>query len=118
MLKIFFFIFLGIQFEIKEYNLLAFAIVLVFFIFILRIPMTNFLFKETSFTDKTYISMMAPKGLAAAVLASIPLTYNVPGSEQIIDIVSMVVVFSIILCAVLVMMFRFNFVKRLYQKVL
>ena len=118
LLKIFFFIFLGIQFEIKEYNLLAFAIVLVFFIFIFRIPMTKILFKETSFTDKSYISMMAPKGLAAAVLASIPLTYNVPGSEVIIDIVSMVVVFSIILCAVLVMMFRFNFVKRLYQKVL
>jgi len=80
--------------------------------------MTKVLFKETNFIDKSYISMMAPKGLAAAVLASIPLTYNVPGSEEIIDIVSMVVVFSIIICAVLVMLFRFNFVKRLYQKIL
>src|SRR5210317_2485243 len=118
LLKIFFFIFLGIQFEIKEYSLLVFAIALVFFIFIFRLPITKVLFKETNLIDKSYISMMAPKGLAAAVLASIPLTYNVPGSEEIIDIVSMVVVFSIIICAVLVMLFRFNFVKRLYQKIL
>ena len=118
LLKIFFFIFLGIQFEIKEYNLLIFAIVLVLLIFLLRIPMTKFLFKNTNLIDKSYISMMAPKGLAAAVLASIPFAYNVPGSEMIIDIVSMVVVFSIILCALLVMIFRFDFVRRFYEKVL
>ena len=118
LLKIFFFIFLGIQFEIKEYNLLIFAIVLVLLIFILRIPMTKFLFKNTNLIDKSYISMMAPKGLAAAVLASIPFAYNVPGSEMIIDIVSMVVVFSIILCTLLVMIFRFDFVRRFYEKVL
>ena len=41
LLKIFFFIFLGIQFEIKEYSLLAFAIALVFFIFIFRIPIID-----------------------------------------------------------------------------
>ena len=61
---------------------------------------------------------MAPKGLAAAVLASIPLAHNIPGSEQIIDIVSMVVVFSIILCAVLVMAFRFKLIKNLYRKII
>jgi NhaP-type Na+/H+ or K+/H+ antiporter len=59
---------------------------------------------------------MAPKGLAAAVLASIPFTYNIEGSDQIIDIVSMVVIFSIILCALLVVLFRFALFKKLYQK--
>ena len=81
-----------------------------------RVPITKYLFKRADFEDKSYISMMAPKGLAAAVLASIPLAYNIPGSEQIIDIVSMVVVFSIILCAVLVILFLFKFIKNLYRK--
>src|SRR6056300_730578 len=116
LLKIFFFIYLGIQFEIKEYYLLVFALGIVTAVFMSRIPLTKYLFKRVDFEDRSYISMMAPKGLAAAVLASIPLTHNIPGSEQIIDIVSMVVVFSIILCAVLVMAFRFKLIKNLYRK--
>jgi cell volume regulation protein A len=116
LLKIFFFIYLGIQFEIKEYNLLVFSIILVVLIFVARIPVTKVLFKNDPFEDKSYISMMAPKGLAAAVLASIPFTYNIEGSDQIIDIVSMVVIFSIILCALLVVLFRFALFKKLYQK--
>ena len=118
LLKIFFFIYLGIQFEIKEYYLLVFALGIVTAVFMARVPLTKYLFKRVDFEDKSYISMMAPKGLAAAVLASIPLAHNIPGSEKIIDIVSMVVVFSIILCAVLVMLFRFKLIKNLYRKII
>jgi cell volume regulation protein A len=118
LLKIFFFIYLGIQFEIKEYNLILFGITLVILIFIARVPITKLLFKDKPIRDKSYISMMAPKGLAAAVLASIPLAYNVPGAEIIIDMVSMVVVFSILFCSILVVLFRFQLIKDLYKKIL
>ena len=52
--------------------------------------------------DKSVISMMAPKGLAAAVLATIPEMAGVPEGTMIKNITYAVVFFSILLTSVLI----------------
>ena len=51
--------------------------------------------------DKSAISVMIPKGLAAAVLASVPEQLGLPGGESIKYITFSVVLFSILLCSIL-----------------
>ena len=45
---------------------------------------------------------MAPKGLAAAVLASLPLQYGLPGGEMIRDLTYAVILTSIVLTSILI----------------
>jgi len=58
--------------------------------------------------------MMAPKGLASAVLATLPLQFGVVGGELIRDTTYMVVLVSITLTALLVMIYPNRFAQRLY----
>jgi NhaP-type Na+/H+ or K+/H+ antiporter len=62
--------------------------------------------------------MMAPKGLAAAVLASLPMQFGVPGAEQIRDVAFMTVLVSIVLTALLVMLYTRPGVRDFYGRVL
>ena len=118
LLKIFFFIYLGINFEIHQYSVIIFALVIVLLCAAIRIPIAKFLFKNETFEDRVYISMMFPKGLAAAVLASIPLANGIQGGEKIIDIVSMVVLFSIALNALLIILFQLKLFRTFYRKII
>lgn len=58
---------------------------------------------------------MAPKGLAAAVLASLPLQQGVPGGELIQNSTYAVVLFSVILTSLLVFLQDRTPVGRLYR---
>jgi NhaP-type Na+/H+ and K+/H+ antiporter len=62
--------------------------------------------------------MLAPKGLAAAVLASLPLQYGVAEGELIRDTAYMVVLVSISLCAVLIMSYSAQPVQAIYGALL
>jgi hypothetical protein len=56
-------------------------------VFTSRIVMTRLVLRADDFStrDKAIASMLAPKRLAAAVLAAVPLQYGVPGAEVIRD---------------------------------
>ena len=92
------------------------AIAIVLAIYAMRIILTRFVFinAEYSLRDTALTSMMAPKGLAAAVLAALPLHYGVPGGEAIRETTYMVVLFSITLTALLVMAYRHRWMQRGY----
>jgi NhaP-type Na+/H+ and K+/H+ antiporter len=64
--------------------------------------------------DAAITVTMVPKGLAAAVLASLPLQQGVAGGEVIRDISYMVVLVSITLTALLVITLPWPGVRRLY----
>ena len=68
--------------------------------------------------DAAITSMLAPKGLAAAVLAALPLQYGVAGGELIRDTTYMVVLVSITLTALLVMLYPVPQVRRFYSRAL
>ena len=56
--------------------------------------------------DSSLASVMVPKGLAAAVLASVPLRMGLPGGETVQSFAYMVVLFSILTTALLVPVLR------------
>jgi NhaP-type Na+/H+ or K+/H+ antiporter len=59
-----------------------------------------------SWEDSSMASVMVPKGLASAVLASVPLSRGLLGGETVQSFAYMVVLFSILATALLVPVLR------------
>jgi NhaP-type Na+/H+ or K+/H+ antiporter len=58
--------------------------------------------KSTPVSDASMLSVVVPRGLAAAVLASIPFQQGISGGEDIQNIAYSVILISIILTSILV----------------
>lgn len=117
LLKTFFFIYLGISIQFGAEELMLVASIIVSAVFIVRIGVTR-LTIGSGYTsrDAAITSMMAPKGLAAAVLAAIPIQHDIAGGEIIRDTTYMVILFSIVLCALLVAAYPNRYVRKLYER--
>ena len=103
LLKTFFFVFIGISIQFTNGWALLFGFFITIVIYILRIPVVKFSIYEALPTiDLTIMSTMVPKGLAAAVLASLPLQYGLPGGEMIRDLTYAVILTSIVLTSILI----------------
>lgn len=115
-IKTFFFVYMGIaiQFESLRFVLiglgLAFAMILVRPIAV-RIATS----KEIPVFDASLMSSIAPKGLAAAVLASIPAQVGIPGGDIIQNVTYAVILFSIVLTSVMVFLVEKTPVFKIYQ---
>jgi len=116
LLKTYFFVYLGISIQFSESVLALVALGMMALVFLTRIVLARFVFAADRFSlrDSAIASMLAPKGLAAAVLASLPLQYGVAEGALIRDTAYMVVLVSISLCAVLIMSFSGRPVQSLY----
>lgn len=115
-LKTFFFVFLGLS--IRFDHILSFfaALLLVAMIYLARLFITRFVVsRKTPKKEAAMISVMAPKGLAAAVLAGIPLQRGVNGGEIIQNIVYDVVLLSIFVTAVIVPLIDKTSVRMIYD---
>ena len=120
LLKTYFFVYLGISIHFGAINLALMAVAMVLLIYGMRMVLTRFVFRDTGYSlrDTAITSMLAPKGLAAAVLAALPLQFGVAGGEVIRDTTYMVVLVSIALSALLVMIYPSTFVQRFYSRVM
>jgi NhaP-type Na+/H+ or K+/H+ antiporter len=120
LLKTYFFVYLGISIHFGAIGPATVAIVMVLLVYAMRLLLTRVVFRDPGYTlrDTALTSMMAPKGLAAAVLASLPLQYGIDGGETIRDTTYMVVLFSISLTALLVMLYPAPAVRSLYSRLL
>jgi NhaP-type Na+/H+ or K+/H+ antiporter len=118
LLKTYFFVYLGISIHFGAVKLALVALAMVLLVYGVRLLLTRFVFRspEYSLRDAAVTSMLAPKGLAAAVLASLPLQYGVDGGEVIRDTTYMVVLISITLTALLVMVYPIAPVRSLYSR--
>lgn len=97
LLRTFFFVYIGISVHLEDWWLLALGAIITGALFLARIPIVRISVpRNTSPKDATYMSTMIPKGLGAAVLASLPAQQGIEGGEIIQSIV-----FSIILCSTL-----------------
>ncbi|MFA6122110.1 MAG: cation:proton antiporter [Sideroxydans sp.] len=117
LLKTYFFVYLGISIHFGAAELALIAIAMVLVVYVMRLGLTRLVFRNESYglRDAAITSMLAPKGLAAAVLAALPLQYGVVGGELIRDTTYMVVLVSITLTAVLVMLYPVPQVRRFYS---
>jgi NhaP-type Na+/H+ or K+/H+ antiporter len=104
LLKTFFFVYLGLSIQFSDvYSVLIAlglsSILLISRLLAVRVSMPK---ATTSLQDASIMSIMVPKGLATAVLASIPLQMGIIGGELIQNVVYSVVVFSTVLTAALI----------------
>lgn len=121
LLKTFFFIYIGISIRLNELRPILIGFIITVVLFVLRILIVKLSFhgksSEIPIEDKVFMSGIVPKGLAAAVLATIPVQYGMAGGETIQNIVFAVILFSITFTSVLVpILERENAIKRLYTK--
>jgi len=95
LLRTFFFVYIGISVRLQDWHWMMLGAAITGFLFLVRIPVVRFsVSRSTSPKDASYMATMIPKGLGAAVLASLPAQQGVAGGEIIQS-----VVFSIILCS-------------------
>jgi hypothetical protein len=119
LLKTFFFIYLGISLELISGWLIIVGLILTIVAFILRIPAVKLAVKRSiEPKDVSVMAVMVPKGLAAVVLASIPLQQGVIGGELIKNITYGVVLFSIVITSFLVFLLEKTKLPDLYVWVL
>jgi cell volume regulation protein A len=103
LLKTFFFIYIGAVLQVTNWWLFAVGAITALVVLLVRVPIVRFsLDKATPVADASFITIMIPRGIAAAALASIPLQQGIDGGELIQNIVSVIVLSTIILTTILV----------------
>lgn len=103
LLKTFFFVFIGLSIQFSNAWALALAFFLTVMIYAIRLPVVSIAIREPLPTiDLTIMATMVPKGLAAAVLANLPIQAGLPGGELIRDITYGVILISIVFTSVMI----------------
>ncbi|MFC1918827.1 cation:proton antiporter [Chloroflexota bacterium] len=119
LLKTFFFVYLGISLELITGWPVVVGIILTVITFVLRIPAVRVSVKKSVPTkDVSVMAVMIPKGLAAVVLASIPLQQGVVGGELIKNVTYSVVLLSILVTSLLVLSIEKTKLSDLYAWIL
>lgn len=103
LLKTFFFVYLGISMRADDSTVLGVAVALTMVIYLGRFVLAARLAPPAATRrEATIIAIMVPKGLAAAVLAGLPLEAGLADGELIQSVVYGIVLASIVLTALLV----------------
>jgi NhaP-type Na+/H+ or K+/H+ antiporter len=107
-LKTFFFVYLGLSVRFSNRKEILLAVLAVVIIYLARPMLVRATMQAVSpsWEDSSMASVMVPKGLASAVLASVPLSRGLPGGETVQSFAYMVVLFSILATALLVPVVR------------
>lgn len=114
LLKTYFFVYLGISLRFGDWPLALGALATVLIVYAVRVLVVRLVCRGPEFglRDTAVTAIMAPKGLAAAVLATLPLQSGVPGGETIRDVAYLVVLVSITFTALLVVALQWQGVQR------
>lgn len=118
LLKTFFFLYLGLSIRFDNLLLVVFGCGAVAGIYFLRLLVTRLVTsRKTEWKDASLISIMVPKGLAAAVLAGLPAQMGMPEGESIQSLTYSVVFFSILTTAVFVPLIDKTALQHLYRRI-
>lgn len=105
LVKTFFFVFLGVSMSFSDWRAVAAGATLAIAAFAARAPMVRLLAPTTTTQrDAALMSALIPKGLASAVLASLAAERGVPNAAVIQGTIYSAIFFSIVICAVLVVL--------------
>lgn len=115
LLKTFFFIYVGVSIKFADLRLVYIALTLTALIFVIRIPAAWIgLDRQTPIYDASLVAVMSPKGLAAVVLASIPLEQHLPNGDVLQAVTYSVVFVSIVFTSVLSFLVERTRLAKLY----
>ena len=119
LLKTFFFVYLGISMRFDSPGLLLIALALTVLVYLARFLLTARLAPEgATRREAVIISLMIPKGLAAAVLAGLPAEAGIPEGQLMQDLVYGLVLASILVTASLVAIRDTPLVASLFDRVM
>jgi NhaP-type Na+/H+ or K+/H+ antiporter len=117
LLKTFFFIYIGISIHFTNMEVIYIGALLTIIIYLARIVIVWLTIPRTiPASDAAIIAVMEPKGLAAAVLASLPLEAGVAAGQTIQDVTYIVIFFSILACSVLVFLLERTAFSQAYRR--
>ncbi|GBC83194.1 K(+)/H(+) antiporter NhaP2 [bacterium HR10] len=115
LLKTFFFVYIGLSIRLTDVVLFAVGVGIVAVLFLIRIPVVwGAVGKMVRGFDGAVAAVMIPKGLAAAVLASLPLQAEVERGAIIQDIVYAVILLSILGTALLTFLIEKHILRQPY----
>jgi len=104
-MQTYFFVYVGISLQFGSLAVYATGFIIVLLIILLRIPGIIILTgKGISRSEKAVMSVLTPKGLVPAVLASLPMQRGLAHGEIILDLGYSIVLFSIVICSLLVIL--------------
>ncbi|MDD3011381.1 MAG: cation:proton antiporter [Bacteroidales bacterium] len=118
-MQTYFFVFIGISLQFGAPMIYAIGLLIVIIIILLRVPATVLLSgKGITKPERAIMSVMTPKGLVPAVLASLPLQRGMLHGEIILDLGYSVVLFSIVICSGLVILLSIkpDFFARMFRR--
>ena len=100
-IRTFFFVVLGLIITISNLMMFLYGVLLTSLLFVLRFTFSRFAWLEPSKLENNLIAVMMPRGLAAAVLAPLPLIqYNLTQTSFFPDIIYAVILASSIIAGV------------------
>jgi len=118
LLRTFFFVFIGISIQINRTDWLLWGSLITLALYIVRIIAVKLIIpRETPVFDKAVISIMIPKGLGAAVIATIPIQQGHADGLIIQSICFSIILFSTIYCVVLFFLLKKEMTMPFYSKV-
>jgi len=118
LLRTFFFVFIGLSIQIDRLDWLLWGALITFALYVVRIFAVKMAIKkDTPVLDKAAISIMIPKGLGAAVIATLPLQQGLPDGTIIQSICFSIILFSTVYCAGLFFLLKQEISLPFYIKV-
>lgn len=117
-LKTFFFVYIGICIPFTNIEALQYGLIITAALFVVRFILVFVVGRKNTINDRLTVSIMIPKGLVSAVLASVPEQMNlslgyelIPGATMIKYITYSVIFFSIVFTSILVLLTSKKLVK-------
>jgi len=115
LLRTFFFVYIGISVRLQDWHWMMLGAGITGILFLVRIPVVRISVpRSTSLKDASYMATMIPKGLGAAVLASLPAQQGVAGGEIIQSVVFSIILCSTVLTTVLTFLVEKTFFSSIY----
>ena len=101
LVRSFFFVFVGLLATLGQIEFIFFGVIATILIYVTRIPIVKIaLRKRFSTVDKKTTIAMIPRGLAAAVMATIPLTMGLQNAQYYTQIVFVIILTSVIITTI------------------
>lgn len=115
LLRTFFFVYIGISVRLQDWHWMMLGAAITGFLFLVRIPVVRISVPpSTSSRDASYMATIIPKGLGAAVLASLPVQQGVAGGEIIQSVVFSIILCSTLLTTIMTFLVDKTFISRVY----
>ena len=116
LLRTFFFVFIGISIQINRLDWLMWGAIITLVLYASRIIIVRLIAtRDTPLLDKSIMSIMIPKGLGAAVIATLPLQRGHEDGVIIQSICFAVILFSTLYCVALFFLVKIGFSLPFYR---